>query len=143
MADHVGRFATGVAAHIAIHPHTLTPLAGDELHEAIVDPVFPDSPEIVVEEMPRVRREKVAQVLPDAVLRFIPERSGGCRVDEEQMAVEIVRTNQPEAVFNEIAVTPFAERTILDGALRFAISSAVFRRRSGVGRRRGVRPFIG
>ena len=84
MADHVGRFATSVAAHIAIHPHTLTPLAGDELHEAIVDPVFPDSPEIVVEEMPRVRREKVAQVLPDAVLRFVPERSGGCRVDEEQ-----------------------------------------------------------
>jgi len=64
--------------------------------------------QVVVEQMPAVGREKLAQVAADAGAGLVAERVRRGGIDRENRAGEIVRADQSEAALHELAVAALA-----------------------------------
>ena len=100
---------------VAIEPDSA--LAGERAHahQALVAALLTNASQVVVEQVALVRREELAQVAADAVLRLIAERLSGCGVDRHDDAVQVVRADQSQAVLDQLAVAPFAlEQGVMD-----------------------------
>ena len=93
---------------IAIEPDATLSGTRHHAHQAFVAALFTNPAQVVVEEIALIGREKVAQVAADAVLRLVAERLRGGGVDRQDGAREVVRTDQAEAVFDELAIPLFA-----------------------------------
>ena len=107
-----------VSEHVRFRPDhatarcgTSTPVRSRAIHhshEPGIVTVLLDAPQIVVEQVPCIRREKLAQVVADAVFRLIAERVGRGGIDREDGAGQIVRADQAEAVFDQLTISPLA-----------------------------------
>jgi len=61
--------------------------------------------QIVVEEVPRVFRQELAQVVADTLLGPIAKRARRSGIDREDVAVQIVGADQAEAVFDQLTIS--------------------------------------
>src|SRR5262249_7406937 len=93
---------------VAVHPDLFRTRARHDFHEPGIVALFFDARQIVVEEVPRLRREELAKVPADAVLRLIVERVGGRWIDRQDVPGEIVRADQTETVLDQLAISPLA-----------------------------------
>ena len=73
--------------HIAVHPHALAAVAGDDAHQTGILPVGPNALQVIAEPRAGVRREKVGEVLTHALLDLIAKRTRGRGVDGLQTTV--------------------------------------------------------
>ncbi len=106
--EHVKCAVWRLGQHVAIQPDSMLSAPRLHAHEALIAALLANPAKVVVELVAPVRREKVAQVAADAVGRLITERLGRSRVDGQNRPDQVVRTNQAEAVFDEITVATFA-----------------------------------
>jgi hypothetical protein len=73
--------------------------------------------QVVVEEMPGVGGEELAQVVPDSIVGSITQRVGGGGIDGEKVSGQIVRADQTQAVLDQFAISPFAVMKRIAGYL--------------------------
>ena len=131
MAEHVGGALPVVRQDVAVHPDPRLPAARNHAHQAGVLAVLRDPIEVVVEQIAGVGRQEIAQVLADAVPRLVAERAGSGRIDRQEGAVEIVGTDQTEAVLDQLTIPPLGVVERIGGSVP-GVSEAVNHRLIGV-----------
>ena len=115
VAENVGRRPRLFVQHVAVHPHARRPVPGNDAHQPGVLPTLPDALKIAIEQMTGFRGEKFREVRADPTLRLVAEGACGSRINRQQTTVQIVGTDQAQAVLDEIAISPLA---LLERVLR-------------------------
>jgi hypothetical protein len=117
VANHVRRPVVLTRQDVPVHPHPRRPILGDDTHHPGVVTLLLNPAEVVVEQMPPVRREELPQVAADAVPGLIAEGVGRRGIDRQDRSGQIVRANQSEAALNQLPVPPLALAQRVGGLL--------------------------
>ena len=97
-----------VGQHVAIHPYPGGPSPRQHSHQAGIVPMLLDPSQVILEKLPRVGREKLAQVATDAVLGSITKGAGRGGIDRKDVAIQVVGADQAKAIFDQFPVSPLA-----------------------------------